>query len=99
MIRLWFYQPTAGSGPPRRMQRRRCLVANHVAVTIRGACTPWGARAGKPVIIHNVLQSCQLIADSAIRLTDRMVKGQQSNGDGIAANLSKSLMLVTALAR
>ena len=52
----------------------------------------------KPVIAHAVLQSIRLLADAAVSFTDNCVVGIEPNHDAIAELLSRSLMLVTALA-
>ena len=52
----------------------------------------------KPVIANAVLQSVRLLADAAISFTDNCVVGIKANEDKIADLMSRSLMLVTALA-
>jgi fumarate hydratase class II len=52
----------------------------------------------KPVIANAVLQSIRLIADAAVSFTDNCVVGIKANEDKIADLMSRSLMLVTALA-
>jgi fumarate hydratase class II len=51
----------------------------------------------KPVIIFNVLQCCQLLADATNGFAANMVDRLEPNREHIAENLAKSLMLVTAL--
>jgi len=51
----------------------------------------------KPVIIHNLLQSIRLLADSANSFTDNCVVGITANEDRIKKIVNESLMLVTAL--
>jgi fumarate hydratase class II len=50
------------------------------------------------MIAYNLLQSIRLIADASISLTDNCIKGIEPNTDRIAELMSRSLMLVTALA-
>jgi fumarate hydratase, class II len=50
----------------------------------------------KPVIIHNTLQSCQLLANAAHGFAVRMVDRLEPNRKHIADSLAQSLMLVTA---
>ena len=52
----------------------------------------------KPVIANAVLQSVRLLADAAVSFTDNCVVGIKANEDKIADLMSRSLMLVTALA-
>ena len=51
----------------------------------------------KPVILHNVLQSIQLLADGAHSFNDRCAAGIEPNEKRIREHLDNSLMLVTAL--
>ena len=51
----------------------------------------------KPVIAYNLMQSCQLLADSMISFNDRCVVGIEPNYEKIEKFLNDSLMLVTAL--
>jgi fumarate hydratase class II len=73
------------------------VMGNHVTVTIAGAQGHLELNVFKPVIIQNVLQSCRLLADSAVSFATYMVDRLEPNREQIAANLAKSLMLVTAL--
>jgi len=73
------------------------VMGNHVAVTIAGAQSFLELNVFKPVIIQNVLQSCRILADSAVSFAHNMVAKLEPNRDRIAENLAKSLMLVTAL--
>jgi fumarate hydratase, class II len=51
----------------------------------------------KPVILYNVLQSVQLLAEAAASFDDRCAQGIEPNEKRIRAHLDNSLMLVTAL--
>jgi fumarate hydratase class II len=51
----------------------------------------------KPVIIHNVLESCALLADACDSFNANCVTGIQPNRDVIGRHLESTLMLVTAL--
>jgi fumarate hydratase class II len=73
------------------------VMGNHVTVTIAGAQGHLELNVFKPVIIQNVLQSCRILADSAVSFAQHMVDKLQPNREHIAENLAKSLMLVTAL--
>ncbi len=52
----------------------------------------------KPVMVYNVLQSMQLIGDASKSFAINCVRGIKANELNIKNSLSKSLMLVTALA-
>ncbi|RXT07997.1 class II fumarate hydratase [Ammoniphilus sp. CFH 90114] len=51
----------------------------------------------KPVVIHNFLQSCRLLADAMISFNDRCIVDLQPERETIKRNVERSLMLVTAL--
>lgn len=51
----------------------------------------------KPVIIHNFLQSVQLLSDTMLSFNDHCAIGIEPNHDVINKYLQESLMLVTAL--
>jgi len=51
----------------------------------------------KPVILYNVLQSIQLLAEAARSFNDRCARGIEPNEKRIREHLDNSLMLVTAL--
>ena len=51
----------------------------------------------KPLILHNVLESIQLLAEGARSFNDRCAIGIEPNEKRIAEHLDNSLMLVTAL--
>jgi fumarate hydratase class II len=53
----------------------------------------------KPVIIHNVLHSVRLLTDACTMFREHCAEGIEANPKQIAAHLSNSLMLVTALNR
>lgn len=73
------------------------IIGNDVAVTTGGLQGHLQLNVFKPVIIHNVLQSCQLLADASHSFIDNCLDGLQPNLPVIARHLSNSLMLVTAL--
>jgi fumarate hydratase class II len=51
----------------------------------------------KPVIVHNVLESCALLADACHSFNDNCMVGIEPNRDVIAKHVENTLMLVTAL--
>ena len=73
------------------------VMGNHVAVTIGSAQSFLELNVFKPLIIHNVLQSAELLGDAAVSFAENMVALLQPNRERIARNLANSLMLVTAL--
>ncbi len=75
------------------------VLGNDVAVNIGGASGNFELNVFKPLIIYNVLQSVRLLADAADSFREHCVAGIEANTRAIAAHLSNSLMLVTALNR
>jgi fumarate hydratase class II len=73
------------------------VMGNHTTVTIAGSQGHFELNVFKPVMIFNVLQSIQLIADGANSFTENCVAGIEANEDRIHKLLHESLMLVTAL--
>ncbi|QLF91695.1 class II fumarate hydratase [Pseudomonas sp. ABC1] len=51
----------------------------------------------KPVIIHNLLESIQLLADGCHNFNEHCIAGLQPDTERMAAHLEQGLMLVTAL--
>ncbi len=73
------------------------VMGNHVTISIAGSNGHFELNVFKPVMIYNLLQSIQLIADAAISFTDNCVKGIEANESRIRQLVNDSLMLVTAL--
>ncbi len=73
------------------------VMGNHVAITIAGSQGHFELNVFKPVIIHNLLQSIQLIGDACNSFADNCVVGIEANENRIDELLYRSLMLVTAL--
>ncbi|MBT3372908.1 MAG: class II fumarate hydratase [Rhodospirillaceae bacterium] len=74
------------------------VIGNHTTVTVAGASGHMELNVFKPVMIYSLLQSIQLLGDASNSFTDNCVVGIKANEDRIADLMSKSLMLVTALA-
>jgi fumarate hydratase class II len=73
------------------------VMGNHTAITIAGSQGHFELNVYKPVMIYNLLQSIQLLADSVKSFTERCVIGIEANEERINQLLHESLMLVTAL--
>ncbi len=73
------------------------VMGNDVTVTIAGASGNFELNVSKPVIIHNLLQSIRLLADSARSFDAHCARGIEPDRGRIAELLGRSLMLVTAL--
>ncbi|MCP4499376.1 MAG: class II fumarate hydratase [Deltaproteobacteria bacterium] len=73
------------------------VMGNHMAVTIAGSQGNFELNVYKPVMIHNVLHSIRLLADSMKGFDAHCAKGIEPRRENIEALLNRSLMLVTAL--
>ena len=73
------------------------VMGNDVAITIGGASGNFELNVFKPLMVHNFLQSCRLLADGMNSFREHCVVGIEPNAPRIQENLEKSLMLVTAL--
>ncbi|MGW8271577.1 MAG: lyase family protein, partial [Burkholderiales bacterium] len=74
------------------------VFGNDVVVGVAGASGNFELNVAKPVIIHNLLQSCRLIADGARSFERYCAAGIEADRARIGELLGRSLMLVTALA-
>ena len=73
------------------------VMGNDVAISLGGASGNFELNVFKPLIIHNFLQSCRLLADGMRSFREHCAEGIEPNITRIAENLQRSLMLVTAL--
>ena len=74
------------------------VFGNNAAVTFAGSQGHFELNVYNPVMAYNFLQSVRLLADAAASFTDRCVVGIKANEAHIRELMSRSLMLVTALA-
>lgn len=74
------------------------VMANDVAVSFGGASGYLEMNVYKPLIIHNVLGSINLLTDSCLNFNRFLVQDTEPNLRNIQSHLDRSLMLVTALA-
>ncbi|MEE3310975.1 MAG: class II fumarate hydratase [Candidatus Thermoplasmatota archaeon] len=73
------------------------VMGNHTAITIGGSQGNFELNVYKPMMIHNLLHSIRILADTCRAFTDKCVVGLEANEDVIQSHLENSLMLVTAL--
>jgi fumarate hydratase class II len=73
------------------------VLGNDVAVNIGGASGNFELNVFKPLIIHNFLMSCRLIADGCDSFRENCAAGIEPNTARIEELMQRSLMLVTAL--
>ena len=74
------------------------VFGHDVAINFAGASGNLELNVCRPLIAHNALSSAQLLADSMVSFERHCAAGITARLDRIAAMLSQSLMLVTALA-
>src|SRR5207237_9769514 len=73
------------------------VFGNDHSVAFAGSQGNFQLNAYKPVILHNVLQSVQLLAEAMCSFNDRCAKGIEPNHKRIHEHLDNSLIMVTAL--
>ena len=74
------------------------VIGNHNGITMAGSHGHFELNVFKPLIIHNILQSIEIMADSSKAFAMYCVKGIKADKKRIKDLLDNSLMLVTALA-
>ena len=74
------------------------VIGNHNGITMAGSHGHFELNVFKPLIIHNILQSIEIMSDSAKTFALFCVKGIKADKKRIKHLLDNSLMLVTALA-
>ena len=74
------------------------VIGNHNGITMAGSHGHFELNVFKPLIIHNILQSIEIMSDSSKTFALYCVKGIKADKKRIKQLLDNSLMLVTALA-
>jgi fumarate hydratase class II len=74
------------------------VYGNDTAVAIAASQGHFQLNVYKPVILHNVLESAELLADACASFDAHCARGLEPDLARIAAHVQDSLMLVTALA-
>jgi fumarate hydratase class II len=73
------------------------VFGNDLTVAFAGSQGNFQLNAYKPIILHNVLESAELLAEGCRAFAQRCVVGIEANEARIRQHLEGSLMLVTAL--
>ncbi len=73
------------------------VMGNDAAIGFAGSQGNFELNVYKPLIIHNVLRSIELLSDAGRAFTDFCLRGLEPNHAQIQRHLEQSLMLVTAL--
>jgi fumarate hydratase class II len=74
------------------------VIGNDVTVAMAGASGNFQLNVMLPLIAHALLQSIELLGESAQALAERVLPGLVIHGDRIAETLARNPMLLTALA-
>ena len=74
------------------------VIGNHNGITMAGSHGHFELNVFKPLIIHNILQSIEIMSDSVKTFSAHCIKGIKADKKRIKFLLENSLMLVTALA-
>ena len=74
------------------------VIGNHTGITVAGSHGHFELNVFKPLIIHNILQSINIMSDSTRTFANYCIKGIKADKKRIKYLLDNSLMLVTALA-
>ena len=74
------------------------VIGNHNGITMAGSHGHFELNVFKPLIIHNILQSIEIMADSSKTFALYCIKGIKADKKRIKSLLNNSLMTVTALA-
>ena len=74
------------------------VMGNDVGIGIAAASGHLQLNVFKPILIHDLLESIDLLADACDSFRENCVVGIEPNRDTIARHVGNSLMLVTALA-
>ncbi|MGY2226708.1 class II fumarate hydratase [Pseudomonas gingeri] len=73
------------------------VMGNHTTITIAGASSTFELNVAKPVLIHNLLQSIDVLSNSVGIFTEKLIKGLEVDRERLAGNVDSSLLLATAL--
>jgi len=73
------------------------VMGNHTTITIAGASSTFELNVAKPVLIHNLLQSIDVLSNSVGIFTDKLIKGLEVDRVRLANNVEHSLLLATVL--
>ncbi|KLN63462.1 class II fumarate hydratase [Vibrio sp. VPAP30] len=73
------------------------VIGNDTTITVAGQSGNFQLNVMLPVIAHNVLESIDLLANSATALADKAIATFKVRGDNLEVALAKNPILVTAL--
>jgi fumarate hydratase class II len=74
------------------------VFGNDTAITFGASQGNFELNVFKPMIAHNFLQTCRVLADGMVSFDEHCARGIEPNRERIGELMERSLMLVTALA-
>jgi fumarate hydratase class II len=73
------------------------VMGHDTTIAFAGSLGNFELNVFKPLIIYNLIRSLHLLADVAINFREKCLEGMRPNHKQLAENVSRSLMLATAL--
>ncbi len=73
------------------------VIGNDLSITLANSQSNFEVNSNRPVMIFNLLQSVELLADGMRNFTDKCLKGIEPNKEVLQSNVDRSLMLATVL--
>ncbi|MGY2165025.1 class II fumarate hydratase [Pseudomonas tolaasii] len=73
------------------------VMGNHTTITLAGASSTFELNVAKPVLIHNLLQSIDVLTDCINLFGHKLLNGLEVNRAQLAHNVEHSLLMATVL--
>lgn len=73
------------------------VMGNHTTITLAGASSTFELNVAKPVLIHNLLHSIEVLTDCVSLFTHKLLNGLEVNRPQLARNVEHSLLMATVL--
>ncbi|PQZ88962.1 MULTISPECIES: lyase family protein [Pseudomonas] len=73
------------------------VMGNHVTITLAGASSAFELNVAKPVLIHTLLQSIEVLSDCVSLFNQKLLHGLELNRPQLARNVEQSLLMATVL--
>jgi fumarate hydratase, class II len=73
------------------------VLGNDTAIGIAGSQGNFELNAMRPIVVNGFLHSARILGDACVRLREFCIEGTELNTQQLASDVSRSLMLVTAL--
>ena len=73
------------------------VIGNHTTITLAGASSTFELNVAKPVLIHNLLHSIEVLSNCVSLFTHKLLNGLELNRPQLARNVEHSLLMATVL--